>query len=292
MSEAGWIKIHRKIKKSSMYKSFNSKQRDVMMQVLLKASYKEIEWEWEGEMYKLKPGQLITSLESIRKECANDVKIQSVRTALLKMEKWQFLTNESTKRGRLITIVKWEDYQGDDDDTNKVINKQLTNSQQTTNKQLTTIKNIKEGKEREESNISEKITNFSAESRNLANKFSKTLTNKKLIPDTESKKEKWLKCFDDCHRIDGYSYEQIGKIIERFRNDEWWRPIFLSPLKLRKRNREGVKYIDLFWSKIAEEDEGLNTDDLKTRSKNIEKMKKWGWTTEQIRESYPDYQEE
>ncbi|MCK5615515.1 hypothetical protein KAR91_77340 [Candidatus Pacearchaeota archaeon] len=140
----GWIKLHRKIINSNLYKNLNSKQRDVMMQCLLLANHDDNEWEWQGSIHKCSPGQFITSLDSLAKRCANDVKVQSIRTALLKLEKWGFLTNKSTKTGRLISIVKWATYQIEEEDTNKGSNKEPTKSQQRVNKELTTNKNDKE----------------------------------------------------------------------------------------------------------------------------------------------------
>lgn len=159
----GWIKIHRKIADSAMYKALTSKQRDVMMQCLIMANFKHNEWEWGRDVFKCSPGQFITSLENLARNCASDVKVQSVRTALLKLEKWQFLTNISTKTGRLITILNWDTYQLLDDEPNKDSNKQLTKHQQRPNKDLTTNKESKEGKEcKEEDKIpaSKKINNI------------------------------------------------------------------------------------------------------------------------------------
>jgi hypothetical protein len=146
----GWIKLHRKILFSNMYRSLNSKQRDVMITCLLLANHSENEWEFDGNIYECKPGQFVTSLQKIADFCGNDVKVQSVRTALLKLEKWQFLTNKSTKQNRLITICKWDTYQQKELDTNKDTNSQPTDDQQTTNNQLTTNKNVK--KEKNENN--------------------------------------------------------------------------------------------------------------------------------------------
>lgn len=139
----GWIKLHRKVLFSDMYRSLNSKQRDVMTTCLLLANHSENEWEFSGDIYKCKPGQFITSLQKIADFCGNDVKVQSVRTALLKLEKWGFLTNKSTRQNRLITICKWDTYQKKEDGSNKDANSQPTNDQQTSNKQLTTNKNDK-----------------------------------------------------------------------------------------------------------------------------------------------------
>lgn len=142
----GWIKLHRKILISNMYRSLNSKQRDVIITCLLLANHEGKEWEWQGKVYKCAPGQFITSLQALCNYCASDVKVQSVRTCLLKLEKWHFLTNKSTKTGRLITICNWDSYQLVDDDTNKDSNKELTKSQQRANKELTTNKNEKNEK--------------------------------------------------------------------------------------------------------------------------------------------------
>ena len=127
-----WVKLYRKILESDMYKSLKSKERDVMIVCLLSAWHKEREYLLRNDLIKLTKGQFVTSLSNLKKMCAKDVSIQSLRTALLNLEKWHFLTNESTSSGRLITIVKWEDYQSSDlESTSK-----STNDQQSTNKAL------------------------------------------------------------------------------------------------------------------------------------------------------------
>ena len=145
---SGWVKLHRKIIDSEMYKNLNSKQRDVMIQCLLLANHEQNTWEWGQKLHTCQPGQFITSINSLAGKCSSDTKVQSVRTSLLKLEKWQFLTSESTKSGRLITILNWESYQKEVAEANKDGNRQLTKSQQTANKELTTIKNVKKEKKK------------------------------------------------------------------------------------------------------------------------------------------------
>ena len=101
------------------------------------ANHKEGEWEWQGRKFKVTPGQMVTSLESIRRECGRGITIQNIRTALSRFEKYGFLTNQSTKTGRLITIVNWGDYQKPEDEPNSPSNKDLTKTQQRPNKDLT-----------------------------------------------------------------------------------------------------------------------------------------------------------
>jgi len=110
------------------------------------ANHKTKRWEHDGKIYEAKPGQMVTSLKSIQENCASDVSIQNIRTALDKLKSWGFLTWESTNKNRIVTIINWAVYQGDEDDANKQSNNQLTSHQQTTNNQLTTNKNEKNDK--------------------------------------------------------------------------------------------------------------------------------------------------
>lgn len=126
-----------------MYIALNSKQRDVLITCLLLANRDENDWVFKGESYKCRPGQFITSLEKLAKNCSKDVSIQSVRTALSKLEKWGFLTNISTNSNRLITICKWGDYQLPKTVINRPINKETT--KQSTNDLTTNNKELPKG---------------------------------------------------------------------------------------------------------------------------------------------------
>ena len=159
-----------------MYKTLTSIQRDIFISLLLLANHLEKTWEWKGETYTCKPGQFITSLESIKKLCSKNVKTQNIRTALDKFMKWSFLTNESTKTGRLITILNWETYQVELKETNKDANKELTKNQQRANKELTTNKNVKNVKNDKKKDIKrfvvptvDDITNYCNERKNTIN---------------------------------------------------------------------------------------------------------------------------
>ncbi len=126
MNNQGWIKLHRKIRDNPLYKDCNAKQRDILINLLLMVNYTSNKWIYKGEEFEIKPGQLITSLDTIANSCAKDVSVQNVRTALLKFEKYGFLTNKSTNKNRLITIVNWEVYQ--EEYKNQQTNQQATNN--------------------------------------------------------------------------------------------------------------------------------------------------------------------
>lgn len=75
------------------------------------ANHSSRTWEWNGEKFTVGPGQMVTSLESIALKSGKGVTTKMVRSALKRFEKLGFLTDQSSKRGRLITIVSWRLYQ-------------------------------------------------------------------------------------------------------------------------------------------------------------------------------------
>ena len=154
---AGWIKLYRELGDKPIWLESTSDQRSVLIALLMMVNYEPNKWEWQGKQYECMPGQVITSLPKIAERSGKGVSIQNVRTALKRFEKLGFLTDESTNKNRLITIVNWAIYQGSDDEPNRQTNKQLTGNQQAANRQLTAIKNIrtKEGKNKEVKDIVE-----------------------------------------------------------------------------------------------------------------------------------------
>jgi DnaD/phage-associated family protein len=142
----GYFKIWRELFTKPIWLNSTPEQKTILITLLAMANYREKKWEWQGKPFECQPGQFITSLDSIQENCGQGVTIQNIRTALKRFEKLEFLTNQSTKTGRLITILNWELYQGDNEELNKDTNKDLTKTQQTANKQLTSREESKEVK--------------------------------------------------------------------------------------------------------------------------------------------------
>ena len=129
----GWIKLHRELLKKPIWTESTHVQRTILITLLLMVNHKPTKWLWKGQLYQCQAGQMITSLKSIKETCGFGVSIQNIRTALDLFSRLEFLTNESTKANRLITIVNYKTYQFIDDATNKDTNRQLTNNQQRPN---------------------------------------------------------------------------------------------------------------------------------------------------------------
>ena len=68
----------------------------------------------------------------------------------------------------------------------------------------------------------------------------------KYRPKTETQKNKWLDCLDKLQRLDGYDLREVYNVSKNLRNDEFWQNNFLSILKLRNTDKNGIKYIDRF----------------------------------------------
>ena len=97
----------------------------------LRANYADAKWQG----IEIKRGQFITSLSTLSNETG--LSVMQIRTALGKLKKTGYITNKSTKKYRIITVLGYDEEQI----YNKEINKQITNSQQTVNSMITTDNN-------------------------------------------------------------------------------------------------------------------------------------------------------
>ena len=142
----GWIKLHRELLQKPLWLCCSPQQKAVLITLLLMVNHEERKWEWNGKPYLCRPGQCITSLQSLAALCGDGISIKNVRTALEKFEKWGFLANESSKSGRLITVVNWEKYQCQEHQTDKENGKETADGRQADGKEAASNKKEKEGK--------------------------------------------------------------------------------------------------------------------------------------------------
>jgi hypothetical protein len=73
-----------------------------------------------------------------------------------------------------------------------------------------------------------------------------TLFDEKFRPKTTKQKNAWMDVIDKLIRIDKHKPEMIIKVITWARGDLFWKRNFLSLLKLRDKNNEGIMYFDIF----------------------------------------------
>lgn len=108
----------------------------------------------------------------------------------------------------------------------------------------------------------------------------------KLFPEsvistlTAKQKYEWIDTLRKLNEIDKLSLIEIEKIIKFARNSDFWSKNFLSVLKLRKKNKENIKYYIVFQEEMKSEQKkniGRITDDSVCQNTELypDRMK-WG----------------
>lgn len=121
----GYISLHRQILDWEWFKDTNT--LCLFIYLLLSANFTDTRFLGK----KIKRGQVVTSLATMSEKTG--LSVQNVKTALKHLILTGEVTNVSNRQYRIITIVKYDEYQKP---TNGLTD-QLTNNQQTTNKRLT-----------------------------------------------------------------------------------------------------------------------------------------------------------
>ena len=104
----GWISLHRKILENPIVCK-DSDYFSVWCYLLLNATHDKYDVEFKGKRITLNPGQLITG----RKAIANQFKIDEskIQRILKKLEIEQQIEQQTSNKNRLITVLRWNEYQ-------------------------------------------------------------------------------------------------------------------------------------------------------------------------------------
>lgn len=138
----GWIKVHRKLLDNPIITK-DSDYLSVWIYILLNSTHKEYDTLFKGERITLQKGQLITGRKSISEKLKiNESKVQRI---LKTLENEQQIEQQNGNKNRLITILSWDKYQQDEQQTEQQVNNNRTTSEQqvNTNKNVKNIKNDK-----------------------------------------------------------------------------------------------------------------------------------------------------
>ena len=122
---AGFILLYRQITEWEWYHDTNTFR--VFLHCLLMANFTD--GRFEGKL--VSRGQFVTSLPNLAKQTS--LSIQQVRTALEHLKSTGEITDKAYPKYRVITVVKYDDYQKD----NRQDNRQSTGNQQADNRQST-----------------------------------------------------------------------------------------------------------------------------------------------------------
>jgi hypothetical protein len=133
----GWIKLYRSLLNWEWIGSPN--HLVVFIHMLLRANFKGTSWRGED----INPGQLLTGRMQLSQWTG--LSEMKIRTVLKDFRASQEITIKTTKNYSIITILKWDTYQGD---IQEITNKQPTGNQQITGQQPHP-KNVKNGRRKE-----------------------------------------------------------------------------------------------------------------------------------------------
>lgn len=163
------IKLNRKILNWEWYS--DPCTRDVFIHCLLKANWKD--GKWHG--YDYKRGQFITSLPTLAAETG--FTIQNIRTAIKNLKSTGELTDWHDSKIRIITVVKYDEYQS----LNRQSNRRLTDGQQSDSvTELLTSKKSKKNQQSGQQTANRPqcadITGFSHNAIGLSNSLSNSLS--------------------------------------------------------------------------------------------------------------------
>jgi len=222
---SGWIKLYRKLTENSLWTCETFTRGQAWVDLILLTNYKDSFFYKRGVKINVRSGQCAWSELALSDRWGWSR--SKVRKFLNDLEKEQQIIQQKNNVTQIVTIVNYNQYQGKKttDDTPK-------------GQQKDTSKEVKEVKEDIKLH-SENFLNF----QQVVSYFDSKFFNQ----------DKWLDCYDKLIRIDKYSEDDILSIVKEYRSDgNWWKDSgnFESLIKLRKKNKDGIKYIDLFKTKL------------------------------------------
>ena len=226
----GWVKLHLKLSEKAYY-SKDSEKVHLWLHLLFKAFHKPREEMLGHSPIWVESGKFTTGRKQLSLETGIcESKIERILTYFEKIE--QQIEQQKTSVNRLISITNWSDYQATEQHFEQQMNNDRTTSEQQVNTLLEKNKNKKEYKKEE------KI--FSNDVLELFDYF------KSLRPEIKPNENTWKEAFDKLIRIDKKEIYEIKLLCERVSLDTFWRNNFLSPSKLRDKDKNGVNYYDKF----------------------------------------------
>lgn len=262
MQRPGYLKLHRALVEKPIWKQSTPEHKAILIQLLIMADFMPSEWEYQGVKYKTEPGQFVTSLQSIADECGKGISVQNVRSALARFERLGFLTNQSTKVNRLITIVNWGLYQAREEkankETNNVTNKEVTKNQQRGNKEVTTNEEVKKLRSKE-------VKNNTTQQNDFSDVFAAYQQNIEMVPPQMTIN----KISDD---YDAFGKDVMMKAIEKsaFNGNHDYKFINFLLNDWRKRGLKDVKAIELYEEqRETSRQRGSFKNNQQTQSKEI-----------------------
>lgn len=146
--KTGYIKLYRSLKNKGYYT--DSHYVHLWVHLLIRANHLGKEFLFNNELIKIKPGQFVTGREKLSFETG--IKQWKIEKILKCFEKEGQIQQQSNSRNRMITILMWNKYQTDQQQTDSgaTTKQQRADSEPTAEQQRDdTNKNVKNEKKKE-----------------------------------------------------------------------------------------------------------------------------------------------
>jgi hypothetical protein len=204
-----WVKIHRKLLDRWRYSDGNTSR--VFIHLLLTANHKESVF--LGHTIKI--WDSVIGLLSLSERLG--MSIRSIRTALKHLKTTNEIAIKTTNKFSVITLLRWAEYQSDENVITSKTTSKTTNKWQTNDKQVTTLEECKNVRMKE-ININIPFTTF----RELYNKkiWDKNKCLKKREKLTDEEREKIISVLPQ--RIKQFTEKQFQPYPETFLNQGRW----------------------------------------------------------------------
>ncbi|WP_051910508.1 hypothetical protein [Carnobacterium pleistocenium] len=221
---SGWIALHRKLMNSDTFNRLTAIQRIIAIYLVLNANHKDNTWHdiYKDISVEIKRGQLVTSRAKIKEwfKKDNEVTERKIRTTLDKLEKYGFLTKQTTNNYTLITICHYNDYQDTKKVNDQVIDHQ-TSSDRPTSDQRVDHKQQSLNNDNNDKQVKENTSNQDLITHSFEEAW-KLYPKKTAKKDAEAAFKKVIK--------NGTSIDDIKKGVERYvnhleANKDWLKPM-------------------------------------------------------------------
>lgn len=186
MEDGTWIKLYRKLLKSPIWE--NEKALKIWIWCLIKATHIDREQVVGLQKIQLQKGQFVFG----RKKASEELNMtESMIYRYIKLlQNLQMIDIKSNNKFSIVTIEKWEDYQGDIKE-----NEQQSNNKRTTNEQQT--------------NTNKNVKNVNKEKNNIVEIYNSICTK---LPQVQKITDKRKKAIDNF--LKEYTEEQFKQICE------------------------------------------------------------------------------
>ncbi len=107
----GWIKVHRKLLKSSVWIEADAEGKVILLTLLLRACHAPALWPiGRGKTVMLQPGEIWLSNRHFAKTCG--VTVKKMRFEVNRLAAADFLRRTAMHDGSVVHVVNWDIYQG------------------------------------------------------------------------------------------------------------------------------------------------------------------------------------